>query len=69
VRVKSGQLYQPEALGISAELKAKVCCISLSLCSYLPPGFEVHKHACGNIEREATENRIQEHLVGISYIL
>jgi ferredoxin len=23
VRVKSGQLYQPEALGISAELKAK----------------------------------------------
>ncbi len=35
VRVKSGQLYQPEALGISAELKAKVCCISLSLCALI----------------------------------
>ena len=32
VRIKSGQLRQPEALGISAELKSKACIIaSLSL--------------------------------------
>nr|KAJ0201837.1 hypothetical protein LSAT_V11C600328340 [Lactuca sativa] len=31
VRIKSGGLRQPEALGISAELKAKACCFSTSL--------------------------------------
>jgi hypothetical protein len=39
VRVKSGELYQPEALGISAELKAKVCFISLSLSLLLSPSW------------------------------
>lgn len=30
VRVKSGQLRQPEALGISAELKEKACIVSFT---------------------------------------
>ena len=35
VRVKSGQLRQPEALGISAELKSKVNYNSLFTCGFL----------------------------------
>ncbi|KAJ0051577.1 hypothetical protein Pint_03411 [Pistacia integerrima] len=31
VRIKSGQISQPEALGISAELKSKACFVTLSI--------------------------------------
>jgi hypothetical protein len=67
MRVKSGQLYQLEALGISAELKAKVCWIpfSVSVSVLLSPSLLVLEFISthGNIEREATKT----HIVGILF--
>lgn len=69
MRVKSGQLYQLEALGISAELKAKVCWIpfsvSASVSVLLSPSLLVLEFISthGNIEREATKT----HIVGILF--